>query len=417
MSTITIDKEISGYLKYLNDYEICIDGENTKPILIMPPDGSNPNHFRIYAFGGDIGRVPIRADGVFKLAKDSEYSKYLNRNDYHNGNEQVFHFPTWLDTLPYIKPTEKKDRSEQEILNWLLKCKDVSKKEILVGNYSKYYLPLILAASKNRFIKKKGCKYERWVQQEIAKRYQQITGIKNTRSLIISDIEYDIPISDKRKIQKAMRSKSDSGKASKPDFVMFDGESFGIVEFKYLGKSMDIRTSNALDWHYLDFYSAIKETGDAITLEKYKECLDRLELMLDSEIIFPDDKDQRKVWINYVENARNKYMDLSKKTASGETIDPKKLFWFGFLFVGGKEIVVKGIKQQLLTVTDSKSKAADTVQRERSISEDVMKKIGNNEIELYCQYCDENEKEDMNTVDIDMSKDIKNAFNDLLKKK
>ena len=64
-------------LKKLNDYEIIIGGKKQRPIVIMPPDGSNQEHFRVYAYGGQIGRVPFDIKKWYHLASDKKYSEYL----------------------------------------------------------------------------------------------------------------------------------------------------------------------------------------------------------------------------------------------------------------------------------------------------------------------------------------------------
>ncbi len=414
-----IDEDIINSVKKLNDYKIIVDGKEEKPIVIMPPDGSNQNELRVYAYGGDIGRIPICSSSRYSLARDKEYCKYLKSDGYNNNRKRssFYPFPKWLNKLPYKKPDDLQDYDEEEILKRLLNSPD--KKEELVGNKADYYLPLILAASRSRFTsknKKDYIKQEKWAQHEIAKRFQQNAGIKNGRPLIITDMEYDIPLSESRSNEKAIRKKGPGkGKASKPDFVMFDGESFGIVEFKYMGDSMKRYGENALDWHYLDFYSAVK-TDKETTLNKYKECLERLNTLLNCHIILPDDEKIRNYFIEKCNNGLNWCEQAIMKMSHGESeyVNVGNLFWFGFLFVGGKDDVTKCIGEQLINPCTSQNfRDHERREKEQKVAENVREFISNDSVDVRCQYIDIGDDEDLSKIELDMSKSIKQVYKEM----
>ncbi|MBR6307108.1 MAG: hypothetical protein IKR39_00700 [Lachnospiraceae bacterium] len=361
-------------LKKLNDYEIIIGGKKQRPIVIMPPDGSNQEHFRVYAYGGQIGRVPFDIKKWYHLASDKKYSEYSS------------------------------DKSA--LKNILSNRSYEDRKDYLVGKKRDSYLRLILEASRKKFTGKAGLKGERLVQHEIAKHYQNAFGNKDGKNLIITDIELDIPISDKRALEKGIRihskdGKRKKGKASKPDFVMFDGTQFGIVELKYLGKSMDTRTANSLDWHYLDFYSSINECGKEKTREIYGTCLRRLKELIDAEII--DHEWDTKWKILDDEYTKNKEMDCSKK------------FWFGFLFVGGdKKVVHNRMESQLWAPYDKVKNNGIVSDMEKDIAKLVQKMIREDVIDLRCQYCEDNDDIINYGIGLDMSHDLKTEYESLL---
>ena len=60
------------------------------------------------------------------------------------------------------------------------------------------------------------------------------------------------------------------------DYVVFDGASFGLVEFKYLGRSMDSKSNN-LRKHYDDFEKAVKPQNGRKLFELLKMKLSYLE--------------------------------------------------------------------------------------------------------------------------------------------
>ncbi len=394
---IIVDKEL---VERLVNYEVTIDGKKEKPIVVMAPDGTDETSLRLYAFGGNIGRIPYFKNGEYQTA-DKAYAKYIRFPNYTINYNKVSHkydFPDWLKDYPIEeKKSEEllKEYSEKRgSIEELKKCFDTDSDSL--------YLPLILGAAGNRFTCKKkgyvGKKMERWKQHEIAKYYMEHTSKGGS---IITDLEFEIPISAARMEEKAFRSKNkDKEKkektqkqkgASKPDFVIFDGERFGIVEFKYLGQSMETHSANSLDWHLLDFYDAVgNEAHNHIDL--YNKCLDRLECLLECGVILPSDKKKQTEVRDSLEKCR--------ENARSDK-DIKDLFWFGFLFVGGnKTSINKLIKSQLIESKLPKNCVGKTLIVEKKAIETVKEIIEKEKIELYGLYCEDSD--DIRDISIDM---------------
>ena len=392
-------------LKKLINYTVTIDGKEERPIVIMAPDGSDENSLRIYAFDGNIGRIPLTEEGKYQLA-DKGYSKYITYPKYpiiNKNTSHIYEFPNWLGQF------KQEDKCKEELEEYLRKEKGELREYFDVDSL---YLPLILAASRNRFTCKNkdnyGTKMERWKQQEIAKYFMEHSSEKGS---IITDLEFDIPISDERKKVKAVRADTEDMQkmkgASKPDFVIFDGQRFGIVEFKYLGQSMKTHSSNSLDWHLLDFYDAFENDAHD-RIELYNKCLDRLKCLLDYGVIFPDDSDKRKEFETKMNSCR-------RAANSGKEKELKDLFWFGFLFVGGKKSTIKNnIRNQLIEPVLPKKCEGEKSQVEKNAAKTVKDLIENEGIELYGRYCDDSDNISDFSIDL-KEKTIKELYKELYK--
>ena len=172
------------------------------------------------------------------------------------------------------------------------------------------------------------------MQCEIVKEFQKRCGNKGEDLLYITDMEFDFALTKNRQEEKG------SGAASKPDFVVFDGESFGLVEFKYNGQGYG--NNNDLDVHFLDFYNLMYEATDEERWAKYKECIKRAEILVELEVLGNSEstrnilKNKLKKQNEYCENKRNGKFD-------------EKLFWCGFYFVEGLKTAQSRIKLKLLT--------------------------------------------------------------------
>ena len=373
MDNETLTKRKENIKKIINELEaIEIVKKNgdveikEKPIVVMAPAGNDDTHLRVYGYGGDIGGIPLpTTDAKYAILKKSYY-KYLidgyrsNRGKNPDGKVgQVYNIPGWLeDNIPgdddlddkYVgkKPHEKLDLLNEESD----KSKMFTDAEVM-----KLYWPLALATSANRFTTIEGNKQERWVQDLIAKKYIKKRGKFGDKSFVVSDLEFDLPLTEKRKKEKG-------GNASKPDFVVFDGESFGFVEFKYAGTAMGNSDKTRLDAHFLDFYDVMREQTDDVRWKAYGECISRCEILIDYGIVKDDDD----VLKNALKLCKDKYEAVKDGSAKG---DATKLFWCGFLFVDGDKSYIKDrINDQLIKG-----------------SEDVTNKLS--KVSVYAQYLTE----------------------------
>ena len=184
-------------IKNLNTFKVKRFRDDETPVLIEAPDGTRGNALRIYGYGGDIGTLPI-SDGVdFSLLSEG-YVKYLDvslRPDWLLENEVILN-----KAIPVNMESIDKD-DYCSILNRMIT--DHKIESLTIPSHSEWYLTLALAASCVRFTKKNKKRGERWVQQIIAKWYQGHFGEMNGKPVIITDVEFDMPISDSRKKQKA----------------------------------------------------------------------------------------------------------------------------------------------------------------------------------------------------------------------
>lgn len=331
-------KLLKGQLKSLEKYPLELDDNVTdKPIVIFGPDGTNKNQLRLYAYGGDIGLVPLGKKAKYELAKDKKYANYIcTETDRKEMDEKDIkaEAPEWL-TKQKVVIDELKDTINTP-RKLLLSCynKNKSKEELLKAEKDNdYYLPLILAAQIKKWTKKDGkTKKERRVQCEIAKIYQKKCGKRDGKDFIVTDIEFKFPLTPKRCKEKG------KGTDSKPDFVVFDGYSFGLIELKYNGEGYS--DNNDLNVHFNDFYDLIYDETDEIRWEKYGECLRRLAILLKLGVLGTDEN--RKKWLECLKKQR-KFYKLNKNGSFRN-----ELFWFGFYFVGGKKKANNRIKSRLI---------------------------------------------------------------------
>ena len=379
-------EELKTFIKALESYPLQINGKEERPIIILGPEGSSKNKLRVYAYGGDVGKIPINKLGRdYKLPKtknakngkkEKGYAKYIRSGEgYKNEHGQTFKVPDWLISNSAVKQALKyKSINDEEEL--LKSCIDennqVKIKEYLKADENNYYLPLILAAQYNRWTKYDGEITERRIQCEIVKKYQKECGSIKGRDFIVTDIEYKFPLTKERSDEKR-KKKGDNisnlkGMSSKPDFIVFDGESFGLVELKYNGEGYS--DNNDLDVHFLDFYDLLRTVEDKEKWKKqwaaYGECLRRLKILLDLDVLV-ENKEERKKWLKKYGN-QQKYYEENKD----EKFD-HSLFWCGFYFIGGKETANNKIKSCLWR------------------NKDINKKL--NEIKVYAGYCDKYERD------------------------
>ncbi len=174
--------KVEVIVDFLRNYEDKESGE--KPIVIAPPCLGEPNKLRVYAYGGEIGRIA----GPHPNSKCSLLS------------ESYF---------KYIKDQEEKDK-----LVGLINA-NKTEKLLMMPDYIKL-------ATKAANIRYKG--KERSVENEILKKYMK----RGKRDWCVVDMEF-FPSQD-----------LDIGKG-KPDLVVYDykKKQFGVVELKYNNENVD----------------------------------------------------------------------------------------------------------------------------------------------------------------------------------
>ncbi len=290
MNQTDIKKVIECLINYsIKDSKGNVIKEN--PIIIVGPSGSEPDKFRVYANGGQIGAIPINENNKEVSLADSDYKNYLKK-EYENGHEHIYHCPTWLrNKYPKIEEFDK------EFENIKKAKKDEKIKIMKDGSY----LDIMVAATENRFHKhEENVDCERFVQTEIAKKLMQ-----RKSGFVVTDIEYCF----------SSKVNEDNEHKCKPDIIVFDGKSFGLIELKFNGNSCTSSSNGAgLAKHFKDFYWLVNEADSKTTKhDAFDECIKRKNLLASYKII------------------ADKWKDKNPE------FDEKSSFWFGFLFVDDDE--------------------------------------------------------------------------------
>ncbi len=330
-------KKVKDRVKALDNYTLEPYGGNSdKHIVILGPDGTNTEHLRLYAYGGDIGLMPLTKEREYSLSRNINYAKYI-REGYEDGNGQIYNVPVWLKNNKAVKKEmANKKITEEGLLDECLKYKEQKKiNDCLTPSENNFYLPLILAAQYNKWTKKDDEKKERKVQCEMVKKFQKDCGKTIDREFVVTDMEFKFQLTDERCKEKS----KGEGSFSKPDFVVFDGKAFGLIELKYNGQGYD--ENNDLDVHFLDFYDLVNDAKNNAKWDAYGECLKRLKILLDLEVIGKNDV-ERKKWLDYYSRQKKFYDDNQNNSFENE------LFWVGFYFVGGRRKANNRIKFRLL---------------------------------------------------------------------
>ena len=421
-------------------FTVKIDETEEKPIIIMGPDGSkNKNKLRIYAYGGQIGAIPTldaHPSSEFGLA-DKGYAKFASRIEWKDEKDHKHKAPNWIEkNMPLIPANlgkkvinsneDKYEKNLEHILNArndeeLFKNNnseqvDIKKRNEEIYNRKEYrdlYLTLILAATQCKFTKSDATKGERWIQHNIAKEYTSECGVIDGKPFIITDLEFDLPLTKERVKEKKKHNEEDnidaeSNGKSKPDFVVFDGESFGFVELKYNADSMKRNSNNSLESHFLDFYNVMREYEGNLWKEVYEKCLSRLKCLLDYGVI-PKEMTYKDKVINW-EDLYKKCLDYCNDKKDNSEFEDSRL-WCGFMFVDGsydseeenrqKTYVKTEIYEQL---TKDESKASNKLLS----SESDMVVRG-----LYCKESELMSGDEKEKTVFDMSKTIKDIQKEL----
>ena len=260
----------------------------------------------VMAFGACIGSVNVYDDkwNGFDIEEVKSFADYLepNKSDqdyYSNEHDAVFYLPERL-----LKVEAYKNNRKKNIEDLLFDKKGIANSAVALLNNSTY-LDLMICAAYIRFMRRSKDRLydvsERSMQSIISR-----INMDNEQKQDICwlDVEYKFEI---------IRD----GKRKKPsvDFVVFDknDESFGLIEFKYQGQSMDDGTKNSLYNHLIDFQIMTNEDTNRLKilneLFKYSRVLKELRIIDNKTFI--------------------KIENLQKQQSKGK-------LWCGFLFVDHK---------------------------------------------------------------------------------
>ena len=296
--------------------------------------GEKKDVISVMAFGGCIGWILLE-DKEFMVQIDStkrekimSFAKYLspkNAEDicYINEHKHKIFLPKkFVEESGY---SNKGKTLMEDLLN-----KETSVNQILCN---KKYLDLMVCAAYVRYMhrrleEKKGCAdeenrktemydtSERSIQTVIARK--NLDNAKN-QNLLVIDIEFKQSYIDKNNNNERV--------TPSVDFVVLDKEkkTFGLIEFKFQGKSMDPKDKNSLTKHFKDFANLIHFKQEKIV----KRLIEHTEVLVKKNIL-------EEAYDGEIEGILNEIKEnVSKEHASKENA-PKELLWCGFYFVDKK---------------------------------------------------------------------------------
>ncbi|MBO6265926.1 MAG: hypothetical protein J6M57_07965 [Acidaminococcaceae bacterium] len=382
-------KDVSSIVKLYEDYENPKTKE--KPFVIVGPDGTNKDFLRIYAYGGKVGYISTVEEKNSKLC-NIDYAAFLKKK-HTNKKNQEFNAPEWVlcKYKKHIPQNSIEDGLKASFESLIKHSNDKETNDTVL--VSEQYLDYIMAAAQNRWIKKGNSinESERRIQTSLVKKFRNSDFVEG--AVVVTDMEYNIAMPETGMVRNEDKNKK-KRIYKKPDIIVFDGTSFGLVELKFNGESLD-----NLGTHYLDFCNWLAEVNDPIRKnDKYwykksekteeeikeeinktrwnilKECLFRAESLCSNGLI-------QKEWKKCFDSINEKYK-IQLDSKMGEF--PKQLLWFGFYFVGGDKGVIK-----------------------EEINKQLGTKIQESNIEPRFEYCD---KDDI----IDVFK-LKYTFDDFIK--
>ena len=353
-------EEITSIVALYEDYKNPQTKE--KPFVVVGPEGANKDFLRIYAYGGKVGYISTEKKDS-KLCS-ADYTDFL-KEKHINLKKQEFNAPQWvLDK--YEKHISKSiiegglKASFESLINHSNNDETSDKHEGDTNDAvlkSIQYIDYVMAAAQNRWKKKNSDinESERRIQTNLVKSFRKSNYIKG--AIIVTDMEFNIAMPETEVVRKEDKDKK-KRIYKKPDLIVFDGTSFGLVELKYNGESLD-----NLGTHYLDFCNWLAEANDPIrendeywyrkaekSKEEVKEAINKTRWNILNECLFRAKSlcNQgliRKEWKKCFDSISDKYK-IQLDSKKGEF--PKQLLWCGFYFVGGdKDKIEEEIIKQL----------------------------------------------------------------------
>lgn len=271
-----------------------------KPIFFSPNKGKNS--LTVMAFGGCIGFIPLdEGTDYFTFDKKKSmkaFARYLspleNELYYKDGNGNLYYLPSRF--------VEKYSTDGFEEVKKLLRRRDNTIEQLLTNEK---FIDMMVCAAYVRFMHRHEGKMldigERSMET-IVSRYAWDNYENN--NLVVIDIEYKPNL---------------SCKLPSIDFVVLDkkNKSFGLVEFKYQGMSMNEKGSNSLSVHFNDFRNAILDKD--IKRSVLNDIVENCTLLVEAGVL--------------VGNEITNLLDEIKKDGIQDCL------WCGFFFLDEKRIL------------------------------------------------------------------------------
>lgn len=209
------------------------------PVLILGPENDSEKYkgkMRLWAYGGSIATIDSETGHIYLSKGSRDYIPYLC-DGFRNNKRPPEEF--WQEGL-----FDELDMPANVKYDRLLKMHSKSS-----GRINSELLDLSVFAAYTRYLNRSEYKtyptypQEKSIQCVIAKN-SMLSGVwKNEESsLVVIDVETHLF--------------DEGSEHPRADYVVFDGTSFGLIEFKYLGQSMDSK-ANSLRKHYDDFKKAM----------------------------------------------------------------------------------------------------------------------------------------------------------------
>ncbi len=329
------NENVKKYLQELShDYEFryMFKGEKFRlvnnlnllkyPVLILGPENDSKKYkgkMRLWAYGGSIATI------------DSETGHIVFPN---GGRDYI---PYLIDGYPNLKKSPEIFRQEGLFDKLDIPAKEKYERLIIShdrvsGKINPELLDLSVFAAYTRYLNRSEYKTYPTYPQE--KSIQCVIAKNNMLNSVWKDGESSLVV-----IDVETHLLDEGGKHPRADFVVFDGMSFGLIEFKYLGKSMD-RKENNLIKHYDDFLIAMKPQNGRKLFEQLKM---KLSYLIEYELIDESWQEKGREFLNRDYDA--------------------SVLWCGFYFLGdrsdiyekNKDIVKDRISKQLKPVIDKAS--------------------------------------------------------------
>lgn len=313
------DERVSRIIKYLKDIYTFDYVFSTKELKkygfknwkIKSEWTQNPIYFSpnekekcltVMAFGGCIAWIPLDAKKEYftssEKGKIKAFARYLSDKKlfYKDGYNHIFYLP---DSF-----VEKYSKDRFQKVKDLIKGRENTIEELLTNVE---FVDMLVCAAYVRYMHRpKGImedvserSMETMVASQAWQKYEQ-------NNMLVIDIEYKPELSNK---------------VPAIDFLLLDkdSKSFGLVEFKYQGMSMDEKSSNDLSVHFDDFIKIILDKE--VKRKVLSNIIDKLSLLLESGI--------------FVE-LRDLMNEIKEKIQND---DIENSLWCGFYFLDEKRMI------------------------------------------------------------------------------
>lgn len=321
----TIKETIKSLTEYRFDYKYPCEKYSLlydinlidKPVMIIGPEWGHEEELRVWAYGGSIAVISLEdgkislCDKKAKLSDGQKQKNALSEKSYYSyGRYLINGFKDGKDHVFYLQDELKKKYIAADVYSVYseLICAHNRKKDDK-EQLDKELLDLSVFAAYSRYLNRPTDGGEPLYAQEksmqcvIAKNSMANSQYdKKEKSMVVVDVEFHL--------------NANKSTGPRADFVVFDGKAFGLIEFKYLGLSMD-GSDNSLEKHYTDFQiAAMPENAEKLV----EELIRRMDMLIDYGVI---DQSWNVPLKSFSESFGN----------NGYRND---MLWFGFYFVGDK---------------------------------------------------------------------------------